>query len=90
MTLFKASKAIWKRTNTQKWDDRPFKLTVQNMFAEACMLESKNKVRSKIQQGLPMGQLSFIFRAASNTLPTPINLDRWGYGTDPKWNWEKC
>ena len=32
--------------------------------------------------GLPAGQLSFILRAASDTLPTPLNLKRWNYGLD--------
>ena len=31
----------------------------------------------RIRDGLPAGQLSFILRAASDTLPTPLNLHRW-------------
>ena len=33
----------------------------------------------RILKGLPIGQLSFILRAASDTLPTPLNLKRWSY-----------
>ena len=75
----KASKAIWTNFETQKWDDHLSKLTVQNKFSDACKLhvEQDNKVWARIQQGLPSGQLSFILRAASDTLPTPMNLTRW-------------
>ena len=38
----------------------------------------------EVFQGLPSGQLSFMIRAASDTLPTPLNLIRWRYRTDPK------
>ena len=33
-------------------------------------------------QGLPAGQLSFLLRAASNTLPTPLNLKHWRFRVD--------
>jgi len=35
------------------------------------------EVWKRIRDGLPAGQLSFLLRAASNTLPTPLNLRRW-------------
>ena len=31
----------------------------------------------RVQQGLPGGQLSFLLRAGTDTLPTPLNLRRW-------------
>ena len=37
-------------------------------------------------KSLPAGQLSFILKAASDTLPTPINLARWRYKTDSSCN----
>ena len=33
--------------------------------------------------GLPAGQFSFLLRAGTDTLPTPLNLKRWRYRTDP-------
>ena len=84
ITLPKTSKAILTNSETQKWDDHLSKLTVQNKFSDACKLEQDNKVWARIQQGLPSGQLSFILRAASDTLPTPMNLTRWRYKSDPK------
>ena len=78
ITLPKTFKAILTNSETQKWDDHLSKLTVQNKFSDACKLEQlDNKVWARIQQGIPSGQLSFILRAASDTLPTPMNLTRW-------------
>ena len=34
--------------------------------------------------GLQAGQLSFLLRASSNTLPTPLNLKRWNFRVDAK------
>ena len=83
ITLPKTSKAILTNSETQKWDDHLSKLTVQNNCFDACKLEQDNKVWARIQQGLPSGQLSFILRAASDTLPTPMNLTRWRYKSGP-------
>ena len=41
------------------------------------MLEKDSEVWRRILQGVPFGQLSFLFRTASDTLPTP--LGRWRY-----------
>ena len=38
----------------------------------------------RIMQGLPAGQLSFILRGASDTLPTPLNLARWKLRVDSR------
>ena len=35
-------------------------------------------------KGLPAGQLSFLLRAGSDTLPTPLNLRRWRFRSDAK------
>ena len=40
-------------------------------------LEAETKVWKRIVDGLPAGQLSFILRCSSDTLPTPTNLRRW-------------
>ena len=59
-------------------------LTVQTKFSDACSLEKENRVWNRIKDSLPPGQLSFILRAASDTLPTPLNLCRWKMHTDSK------
>ena len=38
----------------------------------------------RILRGLPIGQLSFVLKAASDTLPTPLNLKRWSYRVSAK------
>ena len=37
----------------------------------------------RIMSGLPAGQLSFLLRAGTDILPSPLNLKRWRYRTDP-------
>ena len=49
-----------------------------------CSLEKENRVWNHIKDSLPPGQLSLILRAASDTLPTPLNLHRWKIRTDSK------
>ena len=57
---------------------------MQKKFGEVCKLEKENRVWNRIREGLPVGQLSFILKAALNTLPTPINLRRWKLILDSK------
>ena len=52
-------------------------MTVQCKFTAITELESQNNVWKRIQKGMPAGQLSFLLRAGSDTLPTPLNLRRW-------------
>ena len=58
-------------------------LTVQQKALEVVKLESSNQVGKRIISGIPAGQLSFLLKAGTNTLPTPLNLKRWRYKTDP-------
>ena len=67
-----------------RWQSHLSGLDVQCKFLDACTLEDDNKVWSRIMGGLPSDQLSFVLRAASDTLPTPLNLRRWRYRIDPK------
>ena len=55
-------------------------------FKSICQLESDNHVWDRIQRGLPPGQLSFLLRAGSDTLPTPLNLKRWNLRVDSKYH----
>ena len=45
---------------------------------------SSEQVWNRILDGLPAGQLSFLLRAGSDTLPTPLNLKRWRIRVDAK------
>ena len=47
-------------------------------------MEAENRVWGCIQAGLPVGQLSFLVRAGSDTLPTPLNLKRWKMRVDSR------
>ena len=51
-------------------------LQVQKKFADCMELEAETKVWRHIVDGLPAGQLSFILRCSSDTLPS-TNLRRW-------------
>ena len=83
-TLPRATRAVHLEHRREKWDSSLECLSVQRKFSDVCVLESDNHVWNRIMDGLPPGQLSFILRAASDTLPTPLNLRRWKYRTDPK------
>ena len=55
-------------------NDKLSELTVQSKFTAIIELESQNNVWKRIQKGMPAVQLSFLLRAGSDTLPTPLNL----------------
>ncbi|XP_072048304.1 uncharacterized protein [Amphiura filiformis] len=78
--LKSCKKAISKTTtdtSVAKWNDKLQTLSVQSKCLEAVELESDNKLWRKIMTILPPGQLSFVLRASSDTLPTEVNLRRW-------------
>ena len=83
-TLARSAHALHAEVREEKWDLSLGKLKVQGKFKDACSLEKENRIWNRIMDGLPPGQLSFVLRAASDTLPTPLNLCRWKYRTDPK------
>ena len=51
--------------------------TEQNKALSIIELEAENHFWRRIMDGLPSGQLSFLLRAGSETLPTPMNLQRY-------------
>ena len=59
-------------------------LEVQSKLLDSIDLESSSKIWKRIMHGLPARQMSFILRAATDTLPTPLNLARWRIQVDPK------
>ena len=76
-TLGKVCKSTLKEEVSRNWDEKLSKLSVQSKFLDACDLEKSNRVWSRILDGLPSKQLSFILRASSDTLPTLLNQRRW-------------
>ena len=57
-------------------------LTVQCKFADSARLEDSCKTWNRLIAGFNPGQLSFLLRAASDTLPTAVNLRRWCIQSD--------
>ena len=55
----------------------PWQASVKNKFLHITELEAENHFWRRIMDGLPSGHLSFMLRAGSDTLPTPMNLQRY-------------
>ena len=75
---------VHRELRVETWNDKLNQLTVQRKFLAITELEAINKVWGRIQTGLPAGQLSFLLRAGSDTLPTPLNLRRWKMRVDSR------
>ena len=52
-------------------------LQVQNKFGDIIELEESTHIWRRIIDGMPAGQLLFILRCGSDTLPSPMNLPHW-------------
>ena len=52
-------------------------LTVQSKFGDSAKLEATCGSWNRLMSGFHPGQLSFLLRASSDTLPTAVNLCRW-------------
>ena len=61
------------------WNSTLDHLQVQSKFKDTVVLEGTSHVWNHMLAGLPVGQLSFLFRAGADCLPTPMNLCRWNY-----------
>ena len=77
-------KKVFRQHGLETWDSKLEQLTVQWKFLDITELEARNGVWNRIQAGLPAGQLSFLLRAGSDTLPTPLNLKRWRMRIDSR------
>ena len=66
------------------WNSHLDTLSIQSKFKDVVALEPTCRVWNRIICSLPSGQLSFMLRASADCLPTPLNLRRWKYITDPK------
>ena len=70
------------RKEVRKWSaenhsNKLRQLSVQSKALAIVELEDANQVWKRILQGLSAGQLSFLLRAGTDTLPTPLNLRLW-------------
>ena len=81
--LKKAAQSILKEHHAEQWSSTLDDLLVQSKFKDIISLEETNKTWTRLVTGLPSGQLSFILRAGMDCLPTPLNLKRWKYRSDP-------
>ena len=69
--------------HTIHWATQLDELSVQSKFQDVVDLEPQSKVWNCLITYLPSGQLSFILRAGADCLPTPLNLRRWRFQSDP-------
>ena len=82
--LKQVSKLVARDYQAPHWDNHLDSLTVQSKFKDIIALEPDCKVWNRILSGLPAGHLSFILKAGADCIPTPLNLRRWKFQTDPK------
>ena len=82
-TFAKAARDNLQSSHKLYWNSRFESLTVQNKFLEIIDLEQACPLWRRLMYGLPEKQLSFLLRAGSDTLPTPMNLARWNIIINP-------
>ena len=73
-TLSNCCKREFTQQVIEKHDKGLKNLTMQSKILEVAELENSNQVWKRIMQGLPAGQMSFLLRAGTDTLPTLLNL----------------
>ena len=81
MEIPKAKQAMKESIEKQTlhvWNNKVEKLTMQGDFARLLIEEKENVTWQSLIRNVPRGVLSFALRSATNTLPTPDNLKRWG------------
>ena len=83
-TLSCKCKNVHQDSRIKYWNNKLGELTVQCKFSSITKLESQNNVWKRIQMGMPAKQLSFLLRAGSDTLPTPLYLWQWRFKSDAK------
>ena len=81
-------KSEFRQQAIEKHDKRLKELTVESKILWVAELENSNQVWKRIMQGLLAGQMSFLLRAGTDTLPTLLNLRWWRLRMDsscPMW-----
>ena len=77
----KAKKAVNKtiqEQTLQHWNEKVKSLTMQGEFTQLLVDEEENVMWQSVVRNVPRGVLSFALRSATNSLPSPDNLRRWG------------
>ena len=77
----KAKAAIKQSVNQDilsAWNEKVSKLTMQGEFTQLLIEEEESVTWQSIVRGLPRNVMSFCVKLASNALPSPDNLRRWG------------
>ena len=73
-----ATKQSIQQFTIEKWNSKVEKLVMQGDFTNLLIEEKENVTWKSIINNIPRGVLSFALNSATNTLPTPDNLRRWG------------
>ena len=73
----KSVKISSQKSHAKFWDDTLDPLQVQSKFKDIVSLEPESHTWNRILSGLPAKQLSFLLRASTDCLPTPLNLHHW-------------
>ena len=77
----KAKKAVKESISKEileTWNNKVNKLTVQGEFTKLLIEEKESVTWQSIVRGLPRNILAFTIRLATDSLPSPANLRRWG------------
>ena len=75
--LYLLSKKMLSVGECSRYNDHLDTLSVQCKLKDSVSLEACCGTWNRLMLGCHPGQLSFILRAASDTLPTAVNLQRW-------------
>ena len=60
--------------HTDAWNTSLDQLQVESKFKDVVALEPKSRTWNTLLTGLPAGQLSFLLRAGTDCLPTPLYI----------------
>ena len=77
-------KALMVEASNHKWEAHLETLQVQNAVAGVFSLEEENRRWRRLLSSMPSGQLSFVLKAITGTLPTPMYLRRMSSRVDAK------
>jgi len=83
-SLYVKAKHLLRDYTTGQCEDHLQSLSVQSKFEDSTKLEDSCKTWNRLLSSFHPGQLSFLLRAASDTLPTAVNLRRWSVQCDAK------
>ena len=82
--LYLFSKKLLAADEYSRYDDHLDTLSVQCKLKDSVCLESCCKTWNRLLLECHLGHISFILRAASDTLPISVNLQRWHIQCDVK------